>query len=275
MTQKDENALVEAAQRGELSAFNALISAYQQQAYRIAYRILGDGDSAADAMQDSFIKVYNRIHQFRGGSFKAWLFRVVINTCYDRMRGDRRRRAKLLDGDEILPEHDYRLIDAKPTPHEKAESSELMRMMMTEIRKLPKEQQQVLILCDLEGLAYHEAASVTGSNLGTVKSRLSRARAKMPRCAEQKWHRAAGGAAARTSAWGVRSLPALACGQRRRLSRLDRHVRSTQSESILVTAAAGDAPVAAGAHDPTTGVGSCACLRRARVCGKLRKLNGH
>jgi RNA polymerase sigma-70 factor (ECF subfamily) len=130
-------------------------------------------------MQDSFIKVYNRIHQFRGGSFKAWLFRVVINTCYDRMRGDRRRRAKMLDGDEILPEHDYRLIDAKPTPHEKAESSELMRMLMSEIRKLPQEQQQVLILCDLEGLAYHEAASVTGSNLGTVKSRLSRARAKM------------------------------------------------------------------------------------------------
>ncbi len=179
MTQADENALVEAAQSGELSAFNTLISAYQQQAYGIAYRILGDADSAADAMQDSFIKVYNRIHQFRGGSFKAWLFRVVINTCYDRMRGDRRRRAKLLDGDEILPEHDYRLIDAKPSPHEKAESSELMRALMSEIRKLPKEQQQVLILCDLEGLAYHEAASVTGSNLGTVKSRLSRARAKM------------------------------------------------------------------------------------------------
>ena len=179
MTQKDENALVEAAQRGELSAFNALISAYQQQAYSIAYRIVGDGDSAADAMQDSFIKIYNRIHQFRGGSFKAWLFRVVINTCYDRMRGDRRRRAKLLDGDEILPEHDYRLIDAKPTPHDHAESSELMRMMMVEIRKLPREQQQVLLLCDVEGLAYHEAAAVTGSNLGTVKSRLSRARAKM------------------------------------------------------------------------------------------------
>jgi RNA polymerase sigma-70 factor, ECF subfamily len=179
MTQADENALVEAAQCGELSAFNTLISAYQQQAYGIAYRILGDADSAADAMQDSFIKIYNRIHQFRGGSFKAWLFRVVINTCYDRMRGDRRRRAKMLDGDDILPEHDYRLIDEKRTPHEKAESSELMRMLMSEIRKLPKEQQQVLILCDLEGLAYHEAASVTGSNLGTVKSRLSRARAKM------------------------------------------------------------------------------------------------
>ena len=179
MTQKDENALVEAAQRGELSAFNALISTYQQQTYSIAYRILGDGDSAADAMQDSFIKIFHRINQFRGGSFKAWLFRVVINTCYDRMRGDRRRKAKLLDGDDILPEHDYRLIDAKPTPHDRAESSELMRMMMAEIRKLPREQQQVLLLCDVEGLAYHEAAAMTGSNLGTVKSRLSRARAKM------------------------------------------------------------------------------------------------
>lgn len=177
--QKDENALVEAAQCGELSAFNALISAYQQPAYGIAYRILGDADSAADALQDSFIKIYNHIHQFRGGSFKAWLFRVVINTCYDRMRGDRRRRARLLDGDDILPEHDYRLIDGKPTPHDRAESSELMRLMLAEIRKLPQAQQQVLLLCDVEGLAYHEAAAVTGSNLGTVKSRLSRARARM------------------------------------------------------------------------------------------------
>jgi len=179
MTQTDENALVEAAQRGELSAFNALISAYQQQAYNVAYRILGNADGAADAMQDSFIKVYSRIHQFRGGSFKAWLFRVVINTSYDRIRGERRRRAKLLDGDEILPEHDYRLIDVKPTPYDHAEASELMGIMMSEVRKLPKEQQQVLLLCDVEGLAYHEAASVTGSNLGTIKSRLSRARAKM------------------------------------------------------------------------------------------------
>ncbi len=179
MVQTDENALVEAAQRGDLSAFNVLLSAYQQPAYQVAHRILGDADSAADAVQDSLIKVYDRIHQFRGGSFKAWLCRVVINTCYDRLRGERRRRTSQLDDDEILPEHDLRLMDANPTPHDQAESSELMAAMMADIRKLPPEQQRVLLMCDVEGLAYHEAAFRTGSNLGTVKSRLSRARAKM------------------------------------------------------------------------------------------------
>ena len=179
MVQRNEDVLVEAAQRGDLSAFNTLLSAYQQPAYQAAYRILGDADSAADAVQDSLIKVYDRIHQYRGGSFKAWLLRVVINTCYDTLRGERRRRTQQLDDDEILPENDLRLIDARPTPHDRAELSELMRTMMAEIRKLPAEQQAVLLMCDVEGLAYDEAARRTGSSLGTVKSRLSRARAKM------------------------------------------------------------------------------------------------
>ena len=179
MVQRYEDVLVEAAQRGDLSAFNTLLSAYQQPAYQVAYRILGDADSAADAVQDSLLKVYDRIHQFHGGSFRAWLLRVVTNTCYDKLRGERRRRTRQLDAAEILPENDVRLIDVRPTPHDHAESSELMRAMMTEIRKLPAEQQQVLLMCDLEGMAYHEAAHRTGANLGTVKSRLSRARAKM------------------------------------------------------------------------------------------------
>lgn len=178
-TTPEEIALIEAAQRGELGAFNTLIQTYQRQAYGVAYRVLSDADAAADATQDAFLKVFRRIHQFQGGSFRAWLFRVVINTCYDRMRGDQRRKARIVAGDDILPEHDYRLVDPHPSPHEHAVRGEMMRTLIRELRKLPKEQQAVLVLCDLEGMAYHEAASMTGSNLGTVKSRLSRARAKM------------------------------------------------------------------------------------------------
>ncbi|MEJ5200485.1 MAG: sigma factor, partial [Anaerolineae bacterium] len=78
----DEPALIAAAQRGDLPAFNQIILHYQGLAYNVAYRILGDPDAAADATQDGFVKAFQRVGQYRGGSFKAWLLRIITNTCY-------------------------------------------------------------------------------------------------------------------------------------------------------------------------------------------------
>ncbi|MCU0510742.1 MAG: sigma-70 family RNA polymerase sigma factor [Anaerolineae bacterium] len=80
----DEAALLAAAQRGDLPAFNQIILHYQSLAYNIAYRLTNDSDVAADAVQDAFIKAYQRLSQYRGGSFKSWLLRIVTNTCYAR-----------------------------------------------------------------------------------------------------------------------------------------------------------------------------------------------
>jgi RNA polymerase sigma-70 factor (ECF subfamily) len=179
----DEQALIAAAQRGTLPAFNKIILHYQSLAYNVAYRIMGDGDSASDATQDAFVKAYQRINQYRGGSFKAWLLRIVTNTCYDALRARKRRPTVSLEneieGEESDPDYDPRLIDTAERPDAFVMRKELASMIQVAIGQLPEDQRTALILSDVEGMDYEEIADAMGTALGTVKSRLSRARAKM------------------------------------------------------------------------------------------------
>jgi RNA polymerase sigma-70 factor (ECF subfamily) len=87
----DEPALILDAQRGDLDAFNRLVLAYQTPVYNLAYRIMGEGDAAADATQEAFISAYKHLGHYRGGSFKAWLMRIVTNAGYDELRRRKRR----------------------------------------------------------------------------------------------------------------------------------------------------------------------------------------
>jgi RNA polymerase sigma factor (sigma-70 family) len=177
----DEQALIAAAQRGSLPAFNQLILHYQGLAYSVAYRILGDGDSASDATQDGFIKAFQKLDQYRGGSFKAWMLRIITNTCYDTLRARKRRPTVSLENEdeEMDSEHDARLLDAAERPDAYVLRKELAGAIQSAIELLPADQRTALVLADIEGLDYQEIAEVTNSALGTVKSRLSRARAKM------------------------------------------------------------------------------------------------
>jgi RNA polymerase sigma-70 factor, ECF subfamily len=176
----DEAALIAAAQRGQLPAFNQLILHYQGIAYNVAYRILADTDAAADATQDGFLKAYRKLDQYRGGSFKAWLLRIITNTCYDMLRAHRRRPTTSLDKEEDNdPEHDATLLDGGERPDDYAMRRELAEMIQAAITQLPADQRTVLVLSDVEGLNYQEISEATGAALGTVKSRLSRARAHL------------------------------------------------------------------------------------------------
>jgi RNA polymerase sigma-70 factor (ECF subfamily) len=177
----DEAALLAAAQRGDLPAFNQIILHYQSLAYNIAYRLTNDSDVAADAVQDAFIKAYQRLSQYRGGSFKSWLLRIVTNTCYDALRAQKRRPTAPLDGEEDDDESEYdsRLIDSHERPEQYAMRQELAVALQAAISQLPPDQRTALVLSDVEGLDYQEIADATGAALGTVKSRLSRARAKV------------------------------------------------------------------------------------------------
>jgi len=174
----DESALIVAAQRGDREAFNRLVIEYQNLVYNVAYRVVGDPDAAADATQDAFISAYRAISRFRGGSFKAWILRIVTNACYDQLRSRKRRPTTSLDSDPELDRHEW-LGDRGESPEEHAERRDLGRVIQRGLESLPPPQRAVLVLADVQGMSYEEIAETLGVSLGTVKSRLSRGRGKL------------------------------------------------------------------------------------------------
>jgi RNA polymerase sigma-70 factor, ECF subfamily len=181
--QPDDPALIQAARDGDLEAFNTLVLRYQDSVYSVTYRIIGEGAGAADAAQDTFITAYRKLSTYRGGSFKGWLLRIATNTCYDALRYHKRRPATAIedmpgaDRDDGPP-----LPSATETPEQAAQRSELNAAIQGCITALKPDQRIVLVMCDVEGYSYQDIADTIGTNLGTVKSRLSRARAAVRNC---------------------------------------------------------------------------------------------
>lgn len=181
-TSLPEKTLIQDAQSGDLEAFNLLVLRYQNLLFGIALRLLNDEDVAADAVQEALISAFRRFHTFRGDSLRSWLARVVVNACYDEMRRRRRQHSVPLellnsDGEEI--ETSYWLVDPQSDPEVQFESSELETAIQKCLDKLPPIYRIVLVLVDVEGLSYEEAANAAGVPVGTVKSRLARARLQM------------------------------------------------------------------------------------------------
>jgi RNA polymerase sigma-70 factor, ECF subfamily len=177
----NETELIKSAQKGNLPAFNRLVMAHQGLAYNVAYRLMGEGEAAADATQEAFIKAFKSINQYRGGSFKSWLLRIVTNTCYDHLRYARRRPSEPLEPEHEDLSADYtpHLLDPAAGPEERTLQHELGRMLQEAINQLPPEQRLILLLSDAEGFSYQEIAEITDLALGTVKSRLNRGRARL------------------------------------------------------------------------------------------------
>lgn len=184
----DEAALIAAAKKGDLDAFNTLVLHYQHQVYNLAYRIMGDAASASDATQEAFISAWQNMGGFRGGVFRAWLLRIVTNACYDELRRLKRRPASSLESLYVEdPTPDAELPPSQlESPEAFAQRRELNRALQAAIAQLPPDQRIVLVLSDVQGMSYEEIAEVTGVNLGTVKSRLSRARARLRDWLEQE-----------------------------------------------------------------------------------------
>lgn len=180
---EDEQQLIHLAQRGDLAAFNALVLDYQDAVFSLSYRIMSDVDAAADAAQETFIAAYRRLETYRGGSFRAWLLRIAANTCYDALRYMKRRPATHF---EDLPGGDAddgpALPDSLATPEQIVQDGELAAAIQQCIEALQPDQRVALVMSDVEGYSYQEIADTTGSQLGTIKSRLSRARASVRHC---------------------------------------------------------------------------------------------
>jgi RNA polymerase sigma-70 factor (ECF subfamily) len=181
----DEPALIRDSKRGDLNAFNRLVLHYQDMLYNTAYRVLGDPALAADATQEAFISAFRKLKSYRGGSFKAWLLRIVTNACYDELRRQKRRPSTPL---EPMTENDEEmqtprwLADPSASPEEQVETFELEQAIQDCIENLPPDFRAVVVLTDIQGLDYKEAASVLKKPLGTIKSRLARARTRLRDC---------------------------------------------------------------------------------------------
>jgi RNA polymerase sigma-70 factor, ECF subfamily len=186
--QATERALVEKGQRGDRAAFNRLVEQHQSGAYALALRMVGDAEAAADITQDAFFAAYRALASFKGGSFRAWLYRIVSNGCFDHFRTQARRPTTSLEaalGDERDGESPgmgtgsrlpSALIDASWDPEGIALRAEQIEQIEAALQKLAPEQRLALILSDIQGLPYEEIARVTNASLGTVKSRIARAR---------------------------------------------------------------------------------------------------
>ena len=181
----DEIALVQSAQSGDLDSFNTLILHYQDRVFNTALRILGDEDIAQDAAQEAFISAFRSIATFRGGSFKAWLLRTVTNACYDELRRQKRHPTTPLepetnDGEEM--DSPRWLADPNMTPSEQFEADELEHAIQHCLDTLPVDFRTVVVLADVQGMDYSEVATAARVPLGTIKSRLARARLRLREC---------------------------------------------------------------------------------------------
>lgn len=185
----DEQALISEAIMGDLDAFNRLVLAYQDLAFNVAYRMLTDEDLAADAVQNAFISAYKNLRNYRGGSFKAWVMRMVTNGCYDELRRQKRRPTVALepvnreDGEEMESADWLRSDD--PSPEDAFDTAELEHALQHCLESLPVDFRAVVVLVDVQGMDYEEVSHSVKAPLGTVKSRLARARLKLRDCLQQ------------------------------------------------------------------------------------------
>ena len=173
----DDAELVARSQDGDLSAFNGIVERYQTQVYNMAARVLGNRTTAEDVAQETFVSAYKAIGRFRGGSLRAWLLRIASNLSIDNLRTSRRRPEASLD--EALLSPGFQPASGEESPEHRTLANELAGEIQQAILSAPNDQRTVLVLIDVQGMSYEEAADSTGVSVGTVKSRLNRARRRV------------------------------------------------------------------------------------------------
>ncbi len=173
---------VRAIQSGDMAAFDHLVIKHKDKLFNMVYWLLGDYQEANDCSQEIFIKVFKSLKKFRfESSFSTWLYRIAINTCKNRLRSSAYRWKKKTvslenPGSSEQGNRSYEIRNGSPSPENKLEKKEKIMLIQKAVNALPQEQNRVIVLRDIQGLSYQEIADITGLNLGTVKSRLARAR---------------------------------------------------------------------------------------------------
>lgn len=175
----NEQLLLERAKAGDVAAFEKLIEVYQKKIFNLAYRMTGNFDDAGDMAQEALVRIFKSIANFKEqSSFSTWVYRITTNVCLDELRKKKNKKVYSLD-EEIHAEDgeiQRQIMSNDPLPDEIAEKEELKRIVNSAINSLPEEQKIVITLRDLQGLSYDEISEVLDCPVGTVKSRINRAR---------------------------------------------------------------------------------------------------
>jgi len=182
MTDNDERLLIERCKQNDRAAFDELVRKYEKRVYNLAYRLSNHYDEANDISIDAFIRVFQAIKMFRGdANFSTWLFRIVTNVYLDRRKRTRNKQHLSLEEYIELEENTVarQIEDPSPTPAVAVEQNERTSLLQGAIVTLPHDQKAMILLYHTEGLSYEEIASVLELPIGTVKSRLNRARLKL------------------------------------------------------------------------------------------------
>ena len=180
MTSPHEQKLIQLSLEGHLDSFNQLVEMHQDAVYSVALRMVRNHATAEDLTQDAFLSAYRNLRSYRGGVFKAWLMRIVRNATYDHLRRTKRRPETSIDANVVT--FSNTLESGERSPQEWAQSGELGEIISHCLGSLTEDQRMAVVLVDIEGYQYDEAADYMGVSIGTVKSRLNRARAKLRDC---------------------------------------------------------------------------------------------
>ena len=169
--------LIKQAINGDVESFEQLISPYTKQLLNYIFRMLKNREDAEDALQDTYIKVYNSLKSFQGNSsFRTWLYKVATNVCLDHLRKQKNTANVSLNQTTPDGEYEFQISDDTYSPEVSAKRKAAFNALNTAMNKLEEDQRQAVSLRDIHGLSYDEIAQVTDTTIGTVKSRINRAR---------------------------------------------------------------------------------------------------
>ena len=178
--QSDENLILAMARGGDVDAFNRLVLLHQDAVYGFSMSLTRQPAIADDVTQETFISAFRNISKMRGDNVRAWLLRIARNKAYDHFRRQNRRRETSVDEEtEVFRE---RLVSDNPSPADVAMNTELREALEHCVGALNPEHREVVVLIDVQGASYEDASAVCSVNVGTVKSRLNRARRRVRDC---------------------------------------------------------------------------------------------
>ena len=178
--QAADEVIVARARQGDLSSFHELIQRHQGPVFNVVLRTVKDSGIAEDVTQDAFIRAWRSVEQFRGGNVRGWLMRIAVNRAYDVLRSQKRRPAFSLDELDYEPVPEWSTNSVRDEdPQAFSSRVELAEVLEQVLARVPDDQRTALLLVDLQGFSYEEAAGIMSVAPGTIKSRISRARARM------------------------------------------------------------------------------------------------